>query len=251
MGKIVIKTIIVDDEKEAIFNLVLLLKDLPSIEIIGTIHDSKDAISIIEEARPDLLFLDIDMPGKSGFEIVTELYVDGFKPDIIFATAFDEFAIQAIRYAAFDYLVKPVNKDELRHAVNRLCLKQQGKPREEQINLLRERTTPSDKIKINTSGGFTLIRPADILYIQADWNYAEIFFNKDKSELVTINIGELEKSLLPDNFFRLNRSIIINTGYLSKVSRKKQIAYLNKDGQEYTFKIPLLNIRKLERYLEE
>jgi two-component system LytT family response regulator len=86
--------------------------------------------------------------------------------------------------------------------------------------------------------------------IRADWNYSELFFGGGKSELATMNIGSLEESLPKNDFFRISRSLIINVNYLTKVNRKKRLAVLVKDGQEYSFPIPLLNIRKLERFLE-
>jgi len=242
--------IIVDDEPEAIANLETLLLECPRIKLIGTIADAKNAVEQIELLQPDLVFTDIQMPEKNGFEVVNELYVDGFKPTIIFVTAFDEYAIHAIRYAAFDYLLKPVNIDELKHAVSRLSLKQDETKKDHQIALLREKTVTPRKLKFNTTGGFIMISPADILYIQADWNYADLFFDHEKHELVTTNIGSLEEMLPPGQFFRISRSIIINVAYLTRVSRKKRTAFLSKDWKEYTFKIPLLNIRKLEKFLE-
>jgi two-component system LytT family response regulator len=245
-----IRAIIVDDELQAVENLTGLLSGCSRIQIAETIVDAARAVERIEEIQPGLLFMDIQMPGKSGFDIVTELHLDGFKPDIIFVTAFDEYAIKAIRYAAFDFLVKPVVKEELVHAINRLFLKQQEKDREEQIKRLREKTGASKKLKISTAGGFTMINPADILYILADWNYAEIYLDGETKEMVTTNLGSLEEALPATDFFRISRSVIINTSYLTKVSRKKRMAFLIKDGKEYSFKIPLLNIRKLERFLE-
>ena len=120
----------------------------------------------------------------------------------------------------------------------------------EQFTRLIERTLSKPKIKISTTGGFSLISPADVVYIQADWNYSELFFDHGKSELATMNIGSLEESLPGNEFFRISLSIIINATYLKKVYRKKRQALLVKDGQEFTFPIPLLNIRKLERFLE-
>ena len=245
-----IRAIIVDDELSAIGNLEKLLKAYPQIRLVATEQDALKAADKILDIMPDLVFCDINMPGKSGFEIVNELYKQGCKPDIIFVTAFDQYAIEAIRYAAFDYLVKPVKPEELTSALDRLITKNLQNNREEQIKRLFERASTNGKIKIGTTGGFTLIDPADILYIQADWNYAEICFDDQKKELVTTNIGSLEESLPQNEFFRINRSTIINIKYLAKVSRKNRLAYLIKDKKEYSFKIPLLNIRKLEQFLE-
>jgi len=246
----IIKTIIVDDEPIAIANLVPLLDAHPEIKIIETITDANLAVNIILENNPDLLFLDIQMPEKTGFEIARELLQSGSTPAIIFATAFDNFAIEAIRHAAFDFLVKPIEPNELKQALLRFTDHPPKFSTEEQIRKLVERTITRPKIKISNVGGFTLINPPDIIYIKADWNYSELFFSLGKSELTTLNIGSIEEILPKKEFFRITRSIIINISYLTKVSRKKREATLVKDGREYKFPIPLLNIRKLERFLE-
>jgi len=227
-----------------------LLKEHPGIKVVSRETNATKALDVIENYKPDLVFLDIHMPGKSGFEIVSEMCRGGTKPEIIFVTAFDKYAIEAIRHAAFDYILKPVKQEELKAAIDRLFQKRLQQDREQEIKRLLERTVNKGKLKISTTGGFTLIDPAEILYIQADWNYAEIFFDGEQNELVTINIGTLEEMLPALDFYRINRSTLINVTYLVKVSRKKRIAYLMKNGKEYSFKIPILNIRKLERFLE-
>jgi two-component system LytT family response regulator len=246
-----ITTIIVDNEIQSISSLESLLSVYPRIRIVKKLTDSTKAVPIIIEIKPDLLFLDIQMPGKSGFEIVSELLLEDYKPDFIFVTGFDKHAIEAIRFTAFDFLLKPVNQEELKQAITRFQEKSRSGSTEEQIKKLLERAISKPKIKLSTAGGFTLINPDDIIYINADWNYADIIFSTDKSEMVTTNLGTLEKTLPENSFFRISRSVIINTSYLKKVSRKKRLAYLVKDGKEYTFKIPLINIRKLERFLEK
>ena len=119
MGK-PIKAIIVDDEPGAIANLSLLLQTYPRIEVAATVTNALLAVDLIHEHQPDVVFLDIQMPEKTGFEIARELLEAGDAPAIIFATGFDKFAIEAIRHAAFDFLVKPVNPEELKQTVSRL-----------------------------------------------------------------------------------------------------------------------------------
>jgi two-component system LytT family response regulator len=245
------RTIIVDDEIQSIDHLATLLLKYEWIQVEKNIIDINEAVNFILDIKPQLLFLDIQMPGMTGFELVNKLWKYQFKPDIIFVTAFNQYAIQAIRLAALDYLIKPVIPEELEQALLKLREKRSETSYDEKIGKLIQETVNSHRIKISTTGGFTLVNPKDIIHIQADWNYAELFYSKEKSDLVTINIGSLEKILPTANFFRISRSEIINTTYLTKVSRKKRLAFLNKDGMEYTFKIPLLRIRTLERFLEK
>ena len=248
MGK-TLKAIIIDDEPCAIANLALLLEAYPNIELVATVTNSLLAVDLIHKSQPGVVFLDIEMPEKTGFEIARELLEAGDSPAIIFATGFDKFAIEAIRHAAFDFLVKPINPEELKHAIDRLHQAPSKPTQVEQLARLVERTLSKPKLKISSTSGFNLINPQDIIYIQADWNYSELFFGEGKSELATMNIGLLEESLPENDFFRISRSLIINVNYLTKVNRKKREALLIKDGKEYTFPIPLLNIRKLERFL--
>jgi two-component system LytT family response regulator len=246
------RAVIIDDEISSIKNMENLLKDHPEIRVVATESNAMKAMDVIRDFNPDLIFLDIQMPGKTGFEIVDEMFTEGYEPEVIFATAFDQYAIEAIRYAAFDYLVKPLKPSELASAIGRLTNK--NNPQNnlgDQVKRLFEHNLNKGKIKFSTTGGFILINPVDILYILADWNYAEIYYDDDKHQIVTTNIGALETILPLKEFFRINRSTIINIGYLTKVSRKKRLAYLMKNDKEYTFKIPILNIRKLERFLEQ
>jgi two-component system, LytTR family, response regulator len=244
-----LRTIIVDDDPKAIEGLEKLLANIPEIEVIDTENDPVKALGKIIIQKPDLLFTDIQMPVKSGFELISELFQCGIKPEIIFVTGYDKYSIKAIRFSAFDYLLKPVNPEELTAAIKRLLGKQEVKLKDERFNLLLDQTIRRPKIKFNTTGGFIMIRPEDIIYIQADWNYAEVFFDSDESETITMNIGSIEEVLPRNDFFRISRSVIINTNYLSRVNRKKMVAILKKDEKEFSFRIPILKLRKLESFL--
>jgi len=247
----IIHTIIVDDKKQPINHLETLLDGYKWISLIDKINDPEIAVNIILEKRPELIFLDIQMPRMTGFELVNELWKNNFKPDIIFVTAYDHFAIQAIRCAALDYLIKPVIPEELQQALFKFNEKKRGENYDERIQDLLKQTVNGNRIKLSTTGGFTMVKTEDIIHVQADWNYAEIFYDKENSDLVTVNIGSFEKMLPERSFFRISRSVIINTSYLTKVSRKKRTAILNKDGVEYSFQVPLLRIRALESFLEQ
>lgn len=165
---------------------------------------------------------------------------------VIFVTAYDEFAIQAIRSSAFDYLLKPVDETELVTAVERLLATNKQKEQAEGYSKLIS-MVKCKKLRFNTSGGFMLVNPEDIVYIRADWNYSEIHLSKDKHEVVTMNIGAVEETLPPGQFARISRSVIINLAYLEKVQRAKRLCTLRKDDVTYEFKIPILRIRYLER----
>jgi len=252
-----IRSIIIDDEIQAINNLETILADIPGIEVIGRATESGKAVELIISENPDLVFLDIQMPGMDGFGIARALKEKKVAAGIIFVTAFDEFAIEAIRHSAFDYLLKPLDKKELQPALERFSEEMKAhtvngwnEKITQQLETLLLKTNTAHKVKFSTASGFLMIDPKEILYIQADWNYSEIHFDGEQHELVTQNLGSIEKKLPLSMFCRINRSVLINTRFLSKVSRKKRTLILIKDSREYPFRISLLNIRKLERILE-
>lgn len=245
------KVLIIDDDPDAIENLKKLLADRTELKVICSITDPFKVCSSVKQHSPDLIFLDINMPGKDGFEVLKDLLAENLQTEVIFVTAFDKFAIDAIRFSALDYLLKPVSPFDLKNALIRFLNKAKPSDTVASMQSLLEKTIlHANKLKFNTHTGFFVLSPEDIVYIQADWNYSEIFLNNEKSELVTINIGKLEEMLPKQVFYRISRSIIINIKYLIRVNRKKRIAVLEKDGKEYTFKIPLLNIRKIENFIE-
>ncbi len=244
-----IRVILVDDEIQSVNNLMTLLAGFTDIRVTGTVTNPQHAVAMILDQCPDLLFLDVQMPGKDGFEIVRELHENKCNPGIIFVTAFNQYAIDAIRSSAFDYLLKPVDPGELEAAISRF-IKTRETDSENRYESLLDKIPPHGKIKFNTNSGFILLRPEEIIYIKADWNYSEIFLDNERQELVTTNLGSLEKLLPTGFFYRVSRSTIINLTYLSKVNRKKRTVLLLKNGLEYPVRVPLLNIRKMERQLE-
>jgi DNA-binding LytR/AlgR family response regulator len=241
---------LVDDEPGATRELIKGLSDFREIEVIAQFNDPVQAVKEIIKAPPDVLFLDVQMPGMTGFDVVEFLDHAGVHPVVIFITGFDKYAIEAIRHAAFDYLLKPVEKNELSRVVNRLIHTPVETDNREMFKTLLEKVNPKKRIKLSTSGGFVLLNTSDILYVEADWNYSDIYFDETTKHMVTVNIGALEKMLPESDFCRISRSIIVNMNYLTRVNRLKRLACLKKDGKEYSFKIPLLNIRKLEARLE-
>lgn len=245
------KVLIIDDDPDAIENLKKLLAIHTEFRVEGSITDPNLVLDSVRKCKPDLIFLDIQMPGKDGFDVLKELLAENLHTEVIFVTAYDKFAIDAIRFSALDYLLKPVSPFDLQNALMRFLGNANNRDSAESMQALVEKTMlHASKLKFNTHTGFFMLSPEDIVYIQADWNYSEIFMSDTKSELVTMNIGKLEEILPKHLFYRINRSIIINVSYLARVIRKKRSAILEKDGKEYAFKIPLLNIRKIENFID-
>ncbi|HLO58765.1 MAG TPA: LytTR family DNA-binding domain-containing protein [Bacteroidales bacterium] len=240
--------VIVDDEQQATSMMTKLLSAHSYLKIADVVNDSKQALVSILHHKPDLVFMDIQMPGMDGFEITEALSHTSERPFIIYVTAYDKFAIKAIKASAFDYLLKPVNETDLALTMERFMEQYLIKQHKVEYTVLLEQAL-GKKIKFNTSGGFILINPHDILFIKADWNYCEIYTGNEKPELITMNIGSFEETLPKSCFARINRSTIINLAYLERVNRLKRICILKKDNKKYEFKIPILRIRELEKWL--
>ena len=164
-----IKTMIIDDEVHCIESLRELLQTEKRVRIVAAESDPQRAIRQAIAQRPDLLLLDIQMPGQSGFDLLHALRNAGISPHVIFVTAHSEFAIEAIKSAAFDYILKPVDPVQFSLAIERYFHHFNGKNRQD-FDLLLKQTGIEGKIRFNILGGFILIDHRDIVYVKADWH---------------------------------------------------------------------------------
>jgi len=241
-----IKTIIIDDEEEGRDVMAHLLSSNPSVEIVATADNAETGIDLIAANKPDLVFLDIQMPRKTGFDVVHELLNLNLHPAIVFVTAFDQFAIQAFKVSAFDFLLKPVDPDELSKTIRRYVAYGSQHEFNARVNHLLNYIQSPDRIRLNTRTGFILIDPKEIVYIHAEGNYSEVFSGNNSVEVVTNNIGSLAELLPDEGFFRTNRSFLINLHYLSKFSRITRTCELIRNQEKFTVPISHEQIRVLE-----
>lgn len=239
-----INAVLVDDEIRATELLKGLLDEFEEINIISSATNVVDAVVTILEHNPDIVFLDVQMPNKNGFELLHEIKDFDVQPTIIFVTAYDEFAIEAIRHSAFDYLTKPVDPRLLKKAIRRFQCEKSKLNGKENIKLVLNHLTPT-KIKFNTRSGSIFLSPEDILYVHAEGNYAEIFLTNGNSHMVSMYLAIVHEKLPIDLFFRISRSVLINLNFLKKLDRKKRICSLEVDGKIYGFKMPMKYVRIL------
>ena len=227
---------IVDDEQKAIDYLTFLIgSHCPELRIVATAGDSASAVSKYFYHLPDLIFMDIEVDEKNGFEIYRDLYREKLKPYIIFVTGFDNFAIQAFKANALDYLLKPVDPDDLKAAVRKFAEAMGKDLNTGKINALLH---PSNqKIKFNLKDGLIFIDPDQVIYCEADGNYTRIFTVHESNTLVSHNLGQVEKLLPPGHFWRCSRSYLVSMKFLSQVDRSKKICVLTA-GTE-TIRLPL------------
>jgi len=241
-----LSAIIIDDEPEAITNLEKLAQGVAGLSIAGSTIKPEKALSLFLKARPDILFLDIQMPVINGFDVLKELHDHKLNPYTIFTTAFDHHAIQAIKAGAFDYLLKPVDPDELSLAVEKVQTDMELHSLEHRINSLEKVIHNHRKLRFNTRSGYILIHPDEIFYIEADANYSEIYLSKEKREVVSMNLGAVE-DMLPNQFIRISRSLIINSQYMTKLSGVNKRCTLKKGETELEFSIPDKQLPELRK----
>ncbi len=204
-----IKTIIIDDEKLAREGLKNLLKEFTDIEIIGEASNADEGLDLIDKLKPQLIFLDIQMPEKTGFEMLEELIET---PAIIFTTAYNEFAIKAFEVNALDYILKPIETARLREAIAKA--KKQIALAEEQKG--SQKLADDSQVFIRDGERCWYVKLADIRLIESNGNYAKIYFDKFQP-LIHRTLNALDERLNPTMFFRANRQQIINLNYIEKI----------------------------------
>jgi two-component system LytT family response regulator len=211
-----LRAILIDDEKNNLTNLVQLLKTYcPNVEVVATAIDAAEGKSAILQYHPDLVFLDIQMPGKNGFELLRELQQYDF--EVIFVTAYDQYAIQAVRFAAVDYLLKPVNIEELQAAVGRASAKSKDKKKNVQlenlIQLLQEQKE-DHRIALTTMKETRFIRTSEIVRCESSNNYTIFFLAGGEKLTASKPIFEYEELLKGYGFIRCHQSHLVNRKYV-------------------------------------
>lgn len=242
-----LKILIVDDEPEACELLKYMLQDQNGIKIVGTAGNVDQAENLLHSRRPHLVLLDIQMPGKDGFHFIEQVHQSGLEPGIIFVTAYEHYAIQAIRNSVFDYIMKPVRQDELNSAVLRFRESRKKNLRQDLSQLIKTlRENAPGKVKLNTRSGYILINPQEVVYCQADGNYTHIQLVSGVQEITTQNLGAIEELLKGSSYFRASRSYLLNLKYLTRVDRKSCNCILEYPGDTCSIKIPAQKIKMLE-----
>jgi len=207
------KALVVDDERLARKELISLLQDYPEIEIIGEATDAEDAYDKIRLLAPDILFLDIQMPGKTGFELLEML---DEVPQVIFTTAYDEYALKAFEVNALDYLLKPVNPDRLKDCVIKLRKNEarQSTPKEE--TKTEKRLTTNDQVFVKDGDKCWFVRLASIRLFESDGNYIKVYFD-DQKPMIHKSLNALDEKLDDRFFFRASRKHIINLNWVEAI----------------------------------
>jgi two-component system LytT family response regulator len=225
-----LKAILVDDELSSLQNLQFKIKEYcPSVKVVAQTQHPEEAVKLVQLYKPDVLFLDIEMPRMSGFKLLEQIPEVDF--EIIFITAYNHYAINAIRISAFDYLVKPVAIEELQQTVERLANFSVKKTKERaevlQKNLANPRSQ-DDQITIPTNDGLEFIQISQIIRIESSSNYSRLVLQSGRQMLVTRQLKDFEEILQDYRFYRVHHSHLINLQYITR--------YIRGDGGQITMK---------------
>jgi two-component system LytT family response regulator len=211
-----IRTLIVDDERLARQELRKLLANHTQINVIEEAGNAMEAKEKIEEHRPDLVFLDIQMPGKNGFEMLEEL---DYTPEVIFVTAYDEYALKAFEVSALDYILKPVEDTRLAESLERATKEIEKRKKQEDdsnIKISKEVLKETDQVFVKDGDRCWFVTLKDIRLFESEGNYVRVYFD-DNKPLILRSLNNLDKRLDPKAFFRANRKHIINLKWVDKI----------------------------------
>lgn len=228
-----LKAIIIDDEPRSITAMQWELSAFENqIETIATCTDPLLAKALILKEQPDVIFLDIEMPHLNGIDLVKSF--DKIPFNVIFTTAYDKFAIQAFEISAIDYLLKPINGDDLKRAIDKLIVNDESRFMEQQFTALFENITSAKsgfkKIVIPVQEGFEFINLEDILRCEASANYCKIHLLNGRMILISKSLKEVEKMISDTSFCRVHQSHLINLRYINKYQKGKGGSITMEDG---------------------
>ncbi len=228
--------VIIDDEQNAITVLAQLLNDFTStpVKVVGTANNLLNGIEVIKGTKPDIVFMDIDMPGQNGLEVYKYFKDPAFK--VIFVTAYSQYAIEAIKKSATDYLLKPVNFLELREALTKVSKEigetQQRNELEDKLNQLCTAEMEGKNIVLDIDGGFIMENTKNIEYCYADESYSGIVTYLGKEIIISKSLKELQAMLPVNHFYRTHRSFLVNIFYVRKFVHAKESYVLMRSGKK-------------------
>jgi two-component system, LytTR family, response regulator len=237
--------VLIDDEPGALAVMQLLLqKHCIQVNIVGKTSNSVEGAALIKARKPDIVFLDIEMPQLNGFQVLEQVADIDFH--LIFTTAYDQYAVQAFRYSAVDYLLKPIVAEDLVNAMKRLELRSKGNREqvqalEQNIQSIRNHQLP-DRITLPHTRGYIFQKTADIIYCEAHNTYTKFYIEGKEPLMISKPLGDVEEMLQGGCFFRTHRQYLVNIQKITELLRTDGGFLLMSDGQE----IPIVRTRRQE-----
>lgn len=215
-----ISAVIIDDEPEAIDLLEMYLRQFPFITVTGKETLSQKGLELVKDTSPELVFLDIDMPDMNGLQVAENIQSENFYSEIVFTTAYQHYAYDALGIEPLDFLTKPFCIDDLEVVIKKYYAKTEKKKQEKKLVKFIHSQTNSPKFKLPTTHGVLIVEPKDIVILKSEANNCKIYLQDGTMETITRNIYILVQKLNSSAFFKLNRSTYINIKYLQRVDKK-------------------------------
>jgi two-component system LytT family response regulator len=240
------KAVIVDDENRSVETLKSIIQQFCSdeVEVTGSANSVQEAYPLILATSPDIVFLDVEMPHGSGFDLLEKFTKPTF--EVVFTTGFDHYAVTAIKFSALDYLLKPINIEEVREAISKAKKRIEGKHTQQNLeHLIKNLRYPRDKtnkIPISVVNGFQFVPVNTIIYCEADDDYTYIHLVDNQKLTVSKNIKEFEDILANYDFFRTHHSYLVNRDYIRRYVKGEGGTILTEQGNE----LPVSRRRKAE-----
>ncbi|MCU4176873.1 LytR/AlgR family response regulator transcription factor [Carboxylicivirga sp. N1Y90] len=229
-----ISAIVIDDEKNNRDHLNnLLSKYCGNINVLGMACNATDGLNLIDQTKPQLVFLDIQMPAGSGFDLLSSIKERNF--EVIFVTAYDQFAIKAIRFCAFDYLLKPINTLELQHACNRVIdkIRKNRLDTEEQIETFKiNKQNQHKRIALPSAERLLFVDTSDIIRCKSESNYTQVYLRSGQKQLVSRTLKEFEDLLADEGFIRVHQSHLVNISEIQSYEKTEGGYLVMKDGTQ-------------------
>lgn len=230
-----IKTIIIDDENNALEVLEIMLKKYcPEVEILEKCNSGNAGIEAIEKHKPDLVFLDIEMPHINGFDVLNA--TKRYKYKVIFTTAYNQFAIKAFKFSAIDYLLKPIDFEELKEAVKKIASTENHSTFEENLQkLMAQIQQPKQKrIALPINNSLQFFDFDEIIRLESESNYTHIFLANNRKITLSKTLKEVEEKFEGQDFFRVHQSHFINLNHIDKIYKGENAYLVMKDGTQIT-----------------
>jgi two-component system, LytTR family, response regulator len=244
-----IKTLVIEDEQKSLDMLAgLIQKSCPELVITGLAKNVREGVEMIKSQQPDLVFLDISMPDGSGFDLLEQ--VPDHKFELIFATASDAHAIKAIKYSACDYLLKPIDVDDLRLAVDKVVKKKRSLPSMENLQFLIQHLKRADenfqKITLPTGNAYEIVNVKDIIRCEADGSYTNFYLTDKRKLMISAGLKHYEELLPESDFIRVHHHHLINMNHVVRFLKEDGGYAVMSDGSKIE-----ISRRKKEAFMEK
>jgi DNA-binding LytR/AlgR family response regulator len=246
MEKDKIGALIIESDDDALKQLVQSLESNPLVSFIVNAEDTDAALLKVIDLNPDIVFLEYPVKGKTGAGIIKFIQSKLPAKAIVFVSKTTDYAAEAIRFEVYDYLLKPVTKSELGRILEKVQLRKQPNL-QSRINEIIENKLEDSRLRINTTKGFAIINSDEILYCKSYGAYTELHLTNNSKELTYMSLSKIEEILVPFNFVRISRSILINKNYIRKLLRTNYTFILSSNGVEYELKGSKTQVKALSK----